>query len=214
MLDKPTRQGRPPTFSREERRQRILAAASQVFLGRGYTNASIDDVVKACGMSKKTVYQAFDSKEHLFRELVEAEIAKAPDLQNLGTAIRGAENHLRYAFQQIAEFIFSDHQVALARLVVTESPTSPELSAIFYEKAVLTGRAMLTDTLRALMVEGEISGPQQPEELADILMGGLLGRDFFAVLISRTTPPSKEAIAERVTRLLRFIQPALKGNVA
>src|SRR5262249_18492928 len=56
--------------SAADRRKRILAAARDVFLERGYANASIDAVVERSGGSKATVYQLFGNKEGLLAALV------------------------------------------------------------------------------------------------------------------------------------------------
>jgi AcrR family transcriptional regulator len=53
-----------------ERRQRILAAAEEVFAQRGYHGSSLDDVAKASGTSKALIYEHFDSKRTLHETLV------------------------------------------------------------------------------------------------------------------------------------------------
>lgn len=46
----------------------ILKAASRLFLDNGYKEVSIDDVARACGVTKATVYYYFPSKAELFTE--------------------------------------------------------------------------------------------------------------------------------------------------
>lgn len=55
----------------EERRAQILARALEVFAERGYHGASISDVVKAAGVARGTFYLYFDSKEAVFRDLLD-----------------------------------------------------------------------------------------------------------------------------------------------
>lgn len=55
-----------------EARQRILAAAQDEFLLRGYSGAGMDRIAASLGMSKRTLYQAFPSKEALFRETMDS----------------------------------------------------------------------------------------------------------------------------------------------
>jgi AcrR family transcriptional regulator len=67
MADKtrtdPAEQGR-------NRRERILDAAFSTFAGRGYRDASMDDIAAAAETSKGGVYFHFPTKESIFRELM------------------------------------------------------------------------------------------------------------------------------------------------
>jgi AcrR family transcriptional regulator len=48
--------------------ERILAAATELFLGRGYENATIAQVAERAEVSRATVFWHFSDKESLFRE--------------------------------------------------------------------------------------------------------------------------------------------------
>ncbi|MDF2592987.1 MAG: hypothetical protein K0S75_2453 [Clostridia bacterium] len=50
---------------------RILEMAHQLFDARGYRNVTIQDLADKLGMSKKTIYQYFTSKEEIATEVVE-----------------------------------------------------------------------------------------------------------------------------------------------
>src|SRR6476619_401868 len=54
----------------EERPKQILDAALTVFAERGLKAARLDDIAKAAGLSKGTIYLYFPNKEELFREVV------------------------------------------------------------------------------------------------------------------------------------------------
>jgi AcrR family transcriptional regulator len=57
-------------LSAAERRDRILAAAQEVFAQRGYHGSSLDDIAKASGTSKALIYEHFDSKRALHETLI------------------------------------------------------------------------------------------------------------------------------------------------
>lgn len=57
-------------LSAAERRERILAAAEEVFAQRGYHGSSLDDIAKASGTSKALIYEHFESKRELHETLV------------------------------------------------------------------------------------------------------------------------------------------------
>jgi len=53
-------------------RERILDSAAKIFSQYGYRLASMELVAQACGLTRQALYHHFDSKEALFRAVVEA----------------------------------------------------------------------------------------------------------------------------------------------
>jgi len=49
----------------QETRQRLLAAADEVFYAHGIRNSSVDEVAKRAGLTKRTLYYHFPSKDDL-----------------------------------------------------------------------------------------------------------------------------------------------------
>ena len=56
----------------EERRAQILQAALQCFASKGFHTATMDDLVRASGLSKGSLYWHFESKEQVFLALFDA----------------------------------------------------------------------------------------------------------------------------------------------
>ncbi|HWB04022.1 MAG TPA: helix-turn-helix domain-containing protein [Verrucomicrobiales bacterium] len=54
---------------KQERRAAIMAAAEQVIVRQGFTEASIDGIAREAGLAAGTVYLYFPNKEALFQEL-------------------------------------------------------------------------------------------------------------------------------------------------
>lgn len=52
-------------------KDKILQAAHREFMQFGYTKITVDEVAKAAGVSKKTIYQYFNSKEEIFWEVMQ-----------------------------------------------------------------------------------------------------------------------------------------------
>jgi AcrR family transcriptional regulator len=61
-----------PERRRQQTRDYLLQAASQVFAERGFHGASLDQVAAAAGFTKGAVYSNFKNKEDLFLALLEA----------------------------------------------------------------------------------------------------------------------------------------------
>jgi AcrR family transcriptional regulator len=60
------RHGLPREAVADSQRARILAAMIGVVAARGYTDTRVIDVIGAAGVSRKTFYELFDSKEDCF----------------------------------------------------------------------------------------------------------------------------------------------------
>lgn len=52
-------------------RQKIMTAAEQLFLQKGYEDTTIEDISKLSGYSRRTIYAYFDSKEDILQYIVE-----------------------------------------------------------------------------------------------------------------------------------------------
>ncbi len=53
------------------RREAILQAAAEVFAQAGYAATTVDDIAAGAGITKLIVYRHFDSKENLYRAVLE-----------------------------------------------------------------------------------------------------------------------------------------------
>ncbi|WP_328483401.1 TetR/AcrR family transcriptional regulator [Streptomyces sp. NBC_00377] len=51
---------------REERTGDLLAAATELFLSKGYDKTTMADISSAAGVARGNVYWYFDSKDHIF----------------------------------------------------------------------------------------------------------------------------------------------------
>lgn len=56
---------------RAERRVAILGGAARAFATSGFAHTSMEDVAEACGVTKLILYRHFDSKEQLYREILQ-----------------------------------------------------------------------------------------------------------------------------------------------
>lgn len=57
--------------AREHTRREILLAAADVFARRGYSAATLAELAEAAGFAPPSLYRYFESKEEIFRSLVE-----------------------------------------------------------------------------------------------------------------------------------------------
>lgn len=65
---------------KERRRQEILAAALDVFIGKGYQQSTINDIAARGGMSVGAIYRYFPTKGDIMLTLVEQRLGRTPEL--------------------------------------------------------------------------------------------------------------------------------------
>jgi AcrR family transcriptional regulator len=64
----------------EDKRKRLIDNATELFINRGIISVTMDDLAKAVGMSKKTVYQYFANKGTLVEAVVDQLIGQSKSI--------------------------------------------------------------------------------------------------------------------------------------
>lgn len=161
----PRRKGRPRDASADER---ILAAAAELILKRGYDNMTVDEVAAVAKAGKATVYRRWAGKEDLaFAALSQLYTSEFP-IPDTGT-IAG---DLRAAYRQGLEFANSDAGRAYLRMSVAES-LRDERIATLYIGAHNAQEAASRMIFERAIERGEVR-PDIPIDIAVSQFGGLL----------------------------------------
>jgi AcrR family transcriptional regulator len=79
---------RPP---RDEVRRRLLEAASETFLEKGYLDSTLEDIARRAGLSKGAVYSNFKSKQEIVGFLLESRIERMHEVIDAATDPTAAE---------------------------------------------------------------------------------------------------------------------------
>jgi AcrR family transcriptional regulator len=160
--------------------EQIIQAASELFFTHGYARVTVDEVAAALGMSKRTLYRHFSSKEDLLLAVVEALFS---DLQDGIDAIR-ADPALN-ATTRLARFI-----VLLGTKLTQIGPQQQELRyqapdvwarVIELDETVIIGecRQLLAEGAAVGVIRADI-GPELLEALLNIWLRGLAQSDILA----------------------------------
>ena len=113
---------------RDERRGQLLAAASEVFVDRGYHAAGMDEIADRAGVSKPVLYQHFTSKLELYLAVL------AQHVENLVSGVRQAlrtttDNRQRVRAAVAAFFDFIEHDSQGYRLIFeNDYVTEPQVA--------------------------------------------------------------------------------------
>jgi AcrR family transcriptional regulator len=159
---RPRHGGRPSRAEALELRDRILEAATELFLTEGYGSTSIEAVAARAGISKRTFYHRFDDKAALFAAVVHRiieQIRPPPGVPLLkGMTLQKV---LRRLAGLILRAALSPQAIALHRLVTAESVRFPNLVRAVYEE----GWAQEATTLIGDLLARELRVPRLTVEL-------------------------------------------------
>src|SRR5262245_14684440 len=197
--------GRPRQLDAAERRGRLIEAAEHVFVEMGYGAASMDDIARRAGMSKKTIYQIFETKEDLFAAVIESrKAALAAMIEGEGCDdTRKPEDVLRRFLRQIARFVLAPRQAALYRLAVAESQRAPELANAFHREGSTKACSALMEWL-ALQHERGILHVPDSSSAAKMLFYMAIAELQMQLLIGVSREPDPSAIDDRVDRAVQI----------
>lgn len=160
---------------RVARRREILAAARKVFAAKGYERATLDEIAEEAQFAKGTLYNYFDSKETLFREIVREIFDEMKTIAEESIAAGGSvrEQFQRYAgrmfdFYRASEDVFRILIYEIHRVQVKEDLTA--IMKHVHAIAVLLGSALK----REMNKKGIIK--EDPVELAYVFVGMIHNR--------------------------------------
>ena len=97
-------------------KERILKAAVDLFWRYGVKSVTMDDIAKELGISKKTIYQQFNDKDAIVKEVVEQELAcEKVDMNRLETEasdpieeVMRTSDYIRASFATVSPVLLND----------------------------------------------------------------------------------------------------------
>ena len=147
-----------PQVRRGRKFDQVLAGARDVFLAHGFEGASVDDIARAAGVSKATLYSYFPDKRLLFSEVASCECCRQADhALTVIDAEAPPREVLEKCGRQFLGFILSEFGQSIFRICVAESDRFPELGRQFYQSGPMVMRAALVGYLDKAIDRGELA---------------------------------------------------------
>ncbi|MDR6990517.1 TetR/AcrR family transcriptional regulator [Luteimonas sp. 3794] len=148
-----------PTRLTDRKHAAILDAAVAEFRAAGFEATTMDRIAAAAGVSKRTVYNHFPSKDALFLRILEEMFTRGvggPDLAY--RADRPLRAQLMELVEQKLRLLDDPHFVDLARVAIAAGLHSPELARQMLER--LGDREEgITTWVRAAAADGRLKTP-------------------------------------------------------
>jgi len=178
-----------------DRRRCLLDAAALVFKEKGYAAATVDAIAAKAGMSKKTVYQVFDSKLALFNALLDDRFFNFPDPPDEDGG--SLEEGLVRILAAIADILLRPDRAALLRVIIAEGQASPELATAFDRLKLSREMNALERWFERHQRRGALK-VGDVHEAARLIFGLTIAEPMIQILISAPRPPDEIPLSIRI----------------
>lgn len=175
----------------QRKREAVVQAALSEFQTKGFQAASMDAISKRAEVSKRTVYNHFESKDVLFEEIAQRLFKHSAQATEFDyQANKPLAPQLIEFGQKELIMLSNDKHRELVRMMMSESIRSPELA-----QRAMSRIAVLESSLErwiAAAVEDKRLKPVKASYASAMFLGILKSNAFWPQLISRLDPPSPE----------------------
>lgn len=181
----------------------IIAAAQKTFLVHGYDGASMDEIALAAGVSKRTVYNRFRSKEELFAAAIEETCRSIlpVDIAAIEASL-STEQFVREMAHAFLEGVLTPEALSLRRIAAFEAGRNPSLGRSYLEH----GPAFMAATFAPILAR---TAKREGIEIDDVeaaiyQLGALISEPLYTEMLLGVTPKDlKRAINEQIERGLK-----------
>jgi TetR/AcrR family transcriptional regulator of autoinduction and epiphytic fitness len=154
----------------DRKREAIIQAAIAEFRANGFEVTSMDKIAATAGVSKRTVYNHFPSKEELFAEILNQLWTRISAEQSV---VYNREQPLREQLRQMlqakVQLMADENFLTLARVAIAATFHSPERAQNMVERMGEREEG-LTVWIRAAQADGRLK-PVDPEFAAHQVQG-------------------------------------------
>lgn len=173
---------------KEERRERILSGALELFALNGLAATKISDIAKHTGMSNGLVYHYFPSKEEIFIELVTVALERMIEAcRYLENMKQPPHSKIRYAINELVRTIRSQPKASLYHLLITQAAASAKIPVEAKEQ-LNAKRAIPYETIARIISQGQILGTirqGRAEDLAFFFWNNINGLALHQVMYGK-----------------------------
>lgn len=192
---------RPAASENDEanaKRRQIIDGARAVFLAQGFDAASMNDIARAAGVSKGTLYVYFENKEELFEAIVEHECPmQAEGILDLDPGDHDVEAVLTRLGVAYVKSLCRPEKASAIRAVIAIAERMPDLGRRFYEAGPAIGIARVAAYLAA-QVDAGVLAIEDCEIAAAQFVESTHAMLFKPIVFNFAPAPSEEQVERNV----------------
>jgi len=160
---------------KEARPSEILNAALDLFCHKGYAATTLEQVARAAGISKGTLYLYYDNKEELFRSMVrELLVPHVEDFERQAGEFSGdSAELLRSMALGWWKTVGGSPLAGMPKLMIAEAGNFPELAKYYVDTVIVRARNLVAGILTRGMARNEFK-QCDAEMTARILLSSLV----------------------------------------
>ncbi len=172
---------------RNDHMGRILDAAAEIFLEKGYEETSTADIARRAKVSKRELYSNFSDKRDILAAVITKLQARIQAETNVSwSSTEDLRAVLTKAGTQILEFINSEMFGKLFRIVAAESFRDPVSAQTFYLLGPRSGRESTAAFIKRHMKTGNLRKADSLQAADDFLDLVISSRFLTAVVLGQT----------------------------
>ena len=135
----------------------VIAGAREVFLRDGFEGASVDDIARAAGVSKDTLYSYFADKRVLFQDVArnEFEVIANRATQSIDRSAPARQVLTQAAFA-IISYNTSPMGISFYRMCLAEAERFPDIGKAYYENGAEVAHREISAFLEEAHARGEL----------------------------------------------------------
>lgn len=198
------------TKNKIKKREKIITAASNLFFEKGFSNTSIDEIIKVTGGSKRNIYNEFGNKSGLLsaiikkytdKTLYESQLEKF-DESNL-------ELSLKKIGYELVQSYLKPEIIGLYTMILKESKLFPDLALKFYEKGPMLGTLKLSEFLQNCINKGKLRNLSS-YKIASFFLSILRDKIHSKVFLNSSEPINLEELKEDVDLVVEIFLNGIK----
>jgi TetR/AcrR family transcriptional repressor of mexJK operon len=118
----------------QKRRDAMIEAAYSLFIEKGYTSVSVDDIIRASKGSKSSLYKFFGNKEGILKAVVEALADEMLREMHLDfPSAKTPREALNRIGMVLVDLALSDRAISQHRHAISHAKAFPDVAKLWYE---------------------------------------------------------------------------------
>jgi AcrR family transcriptional regulator len=160
---------------KDARPSELTAAALDLFVEKGFAATRLEDVAARAGVSKGTLYLYFDSKEALFKAVIQSAVIPAVERgEQLVDQFVGTASDLVREIVRAWWRLFAGTKLGgIPKLMISEARNFPEIAQYYHDNVIVRGKRLFARTIQRGIDTGEFR-PIDVDFAVQVLLGPLI----------------------------------------